>query len=550
MVAVMIVLSFTPLIIMTGAIGYYFDISYRAKVVDHLKVLIRKHQKTIDTFLNQKLADVRVFAKTYTFDQLSKESFLKERLALLQEEFGGSIIDLGVVNEQGIQVAYAGPYKLKQFDYSQADWFKKAIDREDYVSDIVHGQRGQSHFIIAIRQENGGKKWILRATVDFGHFDSLVENVRVGNSGFAFIINKNGEFETKPRFEVTPSIKPYLALMEKPLRKDDDAIGFVEKADETGTKFLNVSAPLKNGEWLLVFQQSSSDAYSVLHQAQGLAIGILLICGIGIVTGARILSRRMVNHIAKADSEKEIMNEQMIEAGKLASLGELAAGIAHEINNPVAIMAEEAGWMEDLMQEEDFDNSPNIGEFKRSLHQIRTQGKRCKEITHKLLSFARKTDPRLKHVQLNEVIVDVTGLLEQRARYSNIRITTNLDPELPPVNVSPSEVQQVLLNLINNSVDAMEIEGGSINVESRVDGNFVSVEVADTGPGIAKSNLPRIFEPFFTTKPVGKGTGLGLSICYGIVKKMGGDISVNSTQGQGTTFRVLIPRPNEHAPEK
>ncbi|MDQ1238427.1 MAG: two-component system, NtrC family, sensor kinase, partial [Thermodesulfobacteriota bacterium] len=226
----------------------------------------------------------------------------------------------------------------------------------------------------------------------------------------------------------------------------------------------------------------------------------------------------------------------------LASLGELAAGIAHEINNPVAIMVEEAGWMEDhLKEEETLQQSENLDEFKRALNQIRVQGRRCKEITHKLLSFARKTDPTVKNVNLNELIEDVVALSEQRAKYSGVKIHLHLHDSIPTVNVSPSEIQQVILNLINNSLDAMEKTGGNIDISTRINGSFVVVDVADNGPGIAKSNLQRIFDPFFTTKPVGKGTGLGLSICYGIIKKMGGDITVNSAAGMGTNFHVHIP---------
>ena len=186
------------------------------------------------------------------------------------------------------------------------------------------------------------------------------------------------------------------------------------------------------------------------------------------------------------EMEKEMMNEQVIEAGKLASIGELAAGIAHEINNPVAVMVEEAGWIRDLLDEEDLKETANLEEFKRSLNQIRTQGHRCKEITHKLLSFARKTDPTVKLVQVNEVIEDVISLSQQRALYATVKIETNLDPDLPKVEASPSELQQVFLNMINNSLDAMDSKGGMIEVISRVSGRFVVVDVADTGVGIPK----------------------------------------------------------------
>ena len=259
------------------------------------------------------------------------------------------------------------------------------------------------------------------------------------------------------------------------------------------------------------------------------------------------LSRRVVHRIIQVDREKEMMNEQVIEAGKLASIGQLAAGIAHEINNPVAIMVEEAGWIEDLLEDVERGEPLDTEEIQRSLGQIRTQGVRCKEITHKLLSFARRTDPTVQHVQLNELIQEVVGLVEQRARYARVRIRTNLAEGLPWVAVSMSEMQQVLLNLINNGLDAMEQSGGTLDVNSRYiesDGRMV-VDVVDTGEGIPPANLQRIFDPFFTTKPVGKGTGLGLSICYGIIKKMGGDITVNSAVGIGTAFHIYLPAGNE-----
>ena len=257
----------------------------------------------------------------------------------------------------------------------------------------------------------------------------------------------------------------------------------------------------------------------------------------------------MVSRVARADKEKELMNDQIVETGKLASLGEMAAGIAHEINNPVAIMVEEAGWIEDLLEEEEFKKGENLDEFERALKQIRTQGRRCKEITHKLLSFARKTDSRIQDVSINELIEELVMLSEQRAKYSNVTIQADLQKNLPNLRVSQSELQQVLLNLMNNALDAMEKTGGNLRITTRMEGNniivgdHILIEVADNGPGIPAANLAKIFDPFFTTKPVGKGTGLGLSICYGIIKKMGGDIEVRSVIDEGATFTVKVPLP-------
>ncbi len=260
--------------------------------------------------------------------------------------------------------------------------------------------------------------------------------------------------------------------------------------------------------------------------------------------------KTLTDKIKKAQTKKMIliekqaeekMNERAIEAGKLASVGELASGIAHEINNPIAIMVEEAGWLSDLLSDEDLANPQNMEEFRRALNQIKAQGGRCKDITHKLLFFAKKTDSRVREVQINDIIEETVSTSEQRAKESNVKIVKHLDQELPKVSASPSEMQQVLLNLINNAIDAIGTGGGSIEITSRFNGGYVAIDVADTGQGIPNELINRIFDPFFTTKPVGKGTGLGLSICYGIIKKMGGDITLNSSVGMGATFQVHLP---------
>jgi two-component system NtrC family sensor kinase len=539
-VIIIVVVSIIPLVLISGTIRYYFQVSYQEKVLDHLKVLQKKHRQNIDNFLSEKLADIKVQAGSYTLAQLSDEAFLKERLATLHNAYGRSFVDLGVVNEHGIQIAYAGPFGLREADYSKAPWFQEAMKGQTFISDVFPGLRGLPHFIVSVRQETKGAKWILRATVDFDAFNSLVENIRVGSTGFAFILNKKGEFQTKPRSGITAPGEPYLSMFTSPGASTDD-VTVIEKANEAGEDVLYVMSRLKDGDWVLGIQQSSSDAYSALYLARRITLVIFLLGVVGIVAVAVVLSKRVVKRIMTADQEKQMMNERVIEAGKLASLGELAAGIAHEINNPVAVMVEEAGWIQDLLDEEDFKQSKNLDEFKQSLAQIRTQGVRCKQITHKLLSFARKTDPRPQCVQLNDLIEEVVSLCQQRARYATIKINMDLDPDLPSIQASPTEVQQVIMNLINNSLDAIDGRGGTVAVKTRLSGDNVVIDVADDGPGIPEVYLQRIFDPFFTTKPPGKGTGLGLSICYGIVTKMGGKISVNSATEVGTTFHIQLP---------
>ena len=540
MVLLVMVISFTPMLLVTGIILNQFSASHHEKIHAHLGELVLKHKQNIDSFLSEKLQNIRFLADTVDYDNCGHQNMIEEHLMRLQRAYGPVFVDLGVINEQGQQVAYAGPFKLEKARYADADWFKKAIESNYFTSDVFLGLRGAPHFIIAVRKTCQDQKWIIRATIDFVEFNRLVEKVRIGETGFAYILNREGQFQTKPLFDFTPDLDIY-NLYFSALERMGKEVNIQERLDGQGVKSIYVSALLKGGDWLLVYKQASSDAFSDLHNAQTIAVVFLLLGGVAIVAMALWMSTKMVRRIATSDKEKEIMNEQVIETGKLASVGELAAGIAHEINNPVAIMVEEAGWLQDLMEDGAYKKDEDIKEFERALNQIRTQGKRCKEITHKLLSFARKTDSRIEDFEIGHLIEELVALSAQRAKYSNVELVTRLEPRLPAISASQSELQQVFLNLINNALDAMDKTGGTLEISAKEEAGQIVIDVSDNGPGIAKSNLARIFDPFFTTKPVGSGTGLGLSICYGIIHKMGGDIIVKSAVDVGTTFEIRIP---------
>ncbi|MGB9439096.1 MAG: ATP-binding protein [Desulfobacterales bacterium] len=543
-ILIIIIVSVIPLILVSSTIYYQFRASFHGKVYDHLGELVHSHTQNIDFFLQEKLSDIRFLTDSCGRDNLGDESFLQERLVALQKDFGQDFVDLGVINAEGEQIAYAGPFKLGKADYSDAEWFRRAIQSEFYISDVFLGLRGLPHFIIAVRNSREDGHWILRATIDFVAFTTLVENIRLGQTGFAFILNNKGELQTTPitrrSIDIIAGKSIYAEFLAKPLVSASE-VRIAVKSDSSEHENIYIAAFLKNGDWLLVYQQRAADAFADLGKTFTITT-ILMFAGLlGIIVMAFTLSRRIVKRVAKADEEKQMMSKKVVEAGKLASVGELAAGIAHEINNPVAIMVEEAGWMGDLLEEKEFRASENLAEFDRAIKQIQTQGKRCKEITHKLLSFARQTDTTVQDILIKELIEELVALSTQRAKYSMVDIKTDFPGDLPALKESVSELQQVIFNLINNALDAMEKDGGTLTISSYRKENYIIVKVTDTGKGIPEANLDRLFDPFFTTKPVGKGTGLGLSICYGIIDKMGGKIEVESTVGVGTTFLVSIP---------
>ena len=546
MVIAILLTAITPTVLVSIFILDAFRVSYKEKVYDHFDVLTRKHKRSIDIFLEEKLMDIRLLAKTNRFEELTDEVILNQKFNELQRAFDRSFVDLGVVDHQGRQIAYAGPFELTGVDYSSAQWFQQAINNPFFISDVFKGMRGAPHFIVSVRQDSGGKQWILRATIDFGEFNNLVEFLRIGETGFAFILNSAGQFQTKPIANVNTD--ELIALFSKKSGLAERSYLLTRKSSPDEVEVISAMAPLKGGDWIMIIQQDAADAFSDLKQTQRIVLFFILIGGLGIIVASLVVSNRLVNRISQADTEKELavrkeemMSQQVIETGKLASVGELAAGIAHEINNPVAIMIEEAGWIEDLLEEEDLTGSENEKELYRALAQIRTQGRRCKEITHKLLSFARKTDTRIVEISITDLLKEIAYLSSQRAKYSNVEIRTRFEENLPLIPASETEMQQVFLNLVNNALDAMEKTGGIITLGAKRTGNDIIVTVSDNGPGIADANLARIFDPFYTTKPVGKGTGLGLSICYGIIKKIGGDINVRSTKGEGAAFELRFP---------
>ena len=288
----------------------------------------------------------------------------------------------------------------------------------------------------------------------------------------------------------------------------------------------------------------------VLHGASAgeknlalLASGIILAGCAGILSTVLILARRTKQRLLKSELELSQMQKHVLDAGKLAAIGELAAGVAHEINNPLAIMMENAGWIQDLLKSEDPLSPENMAEITLSLQTIATQGHRCREITHKLLSFARKTDSSANVAHINSLLEDIAGFARQKAKYREVEVQLSLDPEVGDVECSPTEIQQIILNLVNNSIDAIEKDSGVVQLKSVREEKFVRIDVRDNGHGIPAHILPHVFEPFFTTKDAGKGTGLGLSICRDILARMGGSISVESTPGQGCVFHVHLPRP-------
>jgi len=241
-------------------------------------------------------------------------------------------------------------------------------------------------------------------------------------------------------------------------------------------------------------------------------------------------------------SEKRLQEMHLIQTEKMSSIGVLATGIAHEINNPLTSVA---GFAEALLRrfrdEPDMKADPRLDVFPHYLEMIVRESYRCKGIIDHLLSFGRKTDGLAVKVDLNMVLREILELLRYHPGYQQVEVFTNLQADLAPVLGDPSGLRQVCMNLLVNAHQAIEGEGRVEVTTKRFDETLVAMTIRDTGCGMDQHIRDRIWEPFFTTKEVGKGVGLGLALTYNIVKRLGGDIQLQSRVGEGSQFTVLLP---------
>jgi PAS domain S-box-containing protein len=240
--------------------------------------------------------------------------------------------------------------------------------------------------------------------------------------------------------------------------------------------------------------------------------------------------------------ERHQIQEQMAQADRLASIGQLSSGVAHEINNPLGVIL---GYTQLMLRSEARDS-----ERFKDLKTIEKHVRHCKSIVEDLLNFARRSEPKKEKVDIHKTIEEVLGFIQQNIGSSRIQFQTDFDRRIPPVVLDEKKIKQVLINFLMNARHAVGTQG-TIRVSTgwRPSEGQLEIHVADDGYGIEAKHLKHIFDPFFTTKPTGEGTGLGLSVSYGIIKKHGGEIRVQSKPGEGSTFTVVLPVEEKNAGE-
>jgi two-component system NtrC family sensor kinase len=542
----MILVPLIPFVLVLGIGYYYFTTSLENNTIASMRRIVQDHRQMIESFLMERKADLEFILNTNSFEDLSLPDKLQRTFENLQKE-SHAFVDLGIFDESGLHVAYHGSYQLSGKVYDQAPWFKAVMRNGFYISNVFLGYRQVPHFVIAIAKMNQGRRWVIRSSIDSQIFNDLVKKVRIGKTGEAYLLDAQGIFQTErrsggPLMRKDPDRPKYGPVHE-------DIKTFIE-SDAHGETFLYATTWLKDGSWLLVVRQEKADAFKALRQASYLIVLISVLGGGIIIAVAFFLTGRIIRRMERMDQEKDQLDEQLIHAGRLAEIGEMSAGFAHEINNPLQIIKSEYTLVEmiltELKEKGELKQSEELAELEDSIDQIKLQVDRCAHITQAILQFGRKGEPLAKDIDLQKFIPEVTGMVANKAGVHGIAIEQEISDQVADVHGDLRYLQQVLVNLLNNAIDAVIARhgssGGAIWIESGpAENRQVEIKIRDNGSGISSENLKKVFTPFFTTKPVGKGTGLGLSVCYGIIDKMGGSMAVASQENVGTTFTIRLP---------
>jgi len=532
-VTIMALVAVVPLIIMAVINYLEFQSALNREIQNPMRGLVNKTKGSLELYLAQRASTVSFISQAYSFEELADEATLQHIFRVLvttSEDF----VDLGLIGQDGVQTAYTGPYALKGADYSEEPWFQLVQIKGLYISDVFMGFRRFPHMVIAVRHlSDDGRFWIVRATLDTSKLDKIIAAMGLEPDSDAFLINKAGILQTGSRL--------YGGVLEKagiPLPPPSYEINLQDAKDPQGRDVYMAYSYFPDVNFILMVVKSRAGALQTWSAVKGELLIIFAVGTLAILFVANRMTCGLVRRLKESDERRELAFREVEHNQRLSSIGRLAAGLAHEVNNPLAIINEQAGLLKDLLARQA--GSPDKERYTRLADAILAAVKRCRSITHNMLGFARRMEVSMDQLNINEILSETLSFLGKEAESRDVDIVLDFDPALPRIPSDRGQIQQVFLNILNNSLAAVG-DHGRIDVSTREGDQMIEISIRDNGCGMSKETMEHIFEPFFTSRK-GKGTGLGLSITYGIIKRLGGEIDVKSAPTEGTTFTVFLPK--------
>jgi len=528
-------IALVPLLFMTWL---EYDITLKAVESEIRIQMVRSVSKThqaVSYFLSGHKQVMDFILEDNPYQDLCDKQRLGNIFESLRKVGVGEFIDLGVINAKGLQQSYVGPFGLEKSNYCDNQCFQEVVKKGMYISDLILGSHRFKHLVMAVRHPlPDGSFFVLRATLGAGHINRLLEKLDLDKSGDAFLVNTDGFLQTQSRFFGEVSDKLPL-----PIPQPTDEASVFETTAKTGLRLLVGYVYIPETSFILMVVGKKDHLMQPWHDVR-LTFFVFLFISIVIILCVILgMATYLVNKIYTADQKRIVALHEVEYTNKMASIGRLASGVAHEINNPLAIMNEKAGLIKDIFTfHQDYEQDPKLLGLVDS---ILTTIKRCRDITRRLLNFARHMEINVEIVNLSDVIDEIMAFMKKDAEYRRLEIVIDIPDDLPQLESDQGNIHQIFLNIINNAFSALN-DGGRLEIKIRRETeDFILVTFRDTGCGISGEDLKKVFDPFFTTKFGQGATGLGLSLTYGLVEEMGGKINVTSQLDEGTCFIVRLP---------
>ncbi len=526
--------ALVPLIIWALS-GYRLTMgTIESELVLRTSQLVSNSWRSVSLFLTERRSVLDFIAHDNGLETLKDPARLADILENLNKRFGG-FIDLGVINSSGKQISHAGSHQTESLDYNRQHWYREVLKRGVYISELVMGPLNEPFVDFAVKRELAdGSFFVLHARLKPEQLTESIAHIDVGAEGDLFIISRNGVLQTPSRYHGPVFNKISIAVPEYSARTR-----VIESINDKKDRILIGYAHIPDTPYILMMIQKQSERIQPWYKTTWAFTGILAASIILILLVTLGVATNLVNQIHAADQERVDTLHQVEYASKMVSLGRLASGVAHEINNPLAIINEKAGHIKDIFTlTETYAKDPKLINLVDS---VISTVQRCAAVTRGMLNFARHLNLSVQTIDLKEIIDEVKSVLSKEAELRSITVGVTVSEDIPPFESDRGKLEQVFFNLFNSAIGAMS-DGGHLEITARrKNKDYISVAFTDNGRGIPESDLKHIFEPFYYAKTGHSGTGLGLAVTYALVQEIGGTISVQSSPGRETCFDISIP---------
>ncbi len=549
-----LVLSLIPLFTVSLISYFSFKNSLHNTISTHLFEIAKNKGIALQKWLFERHKDAEVFAQSPTIvesvaairniksDFITEEKYslnAKKYLQLVKNKYD-SYDEIFILDKDGQMLITTE--KIENIEVNE-DYSREALNGRTFNTNIFLSPLiNRPTMVIAAPIQNSKEEIIgvLVERIKLDAINKLMRDIEIGETGESYLINKEGFFLTESKFESGYTLKKKISTKgTQECKKGKSGVG--EYIDYRDKKVLGAYFWMPEMEWSLMVEQDSSEAFQKIQYLRNIIFAIGSITILVIIAFTLLASEKIVKILKGYDLEFKKQQKQIIRAEKLTAMGQLAAVVAHEINNPLGGVSNCIKLISTKINKP----NPKPKDFKDSIKYLRTSEQelnRCIRIIRNFLTFSRRPNLNPVLTNINSIILELIALIEPQATVQNIMISKELESDLPQLMVDAQQLHQALMNIILNSLEAMT-KGGTLKVCSgygQKDG-AIKIEITDTGYGIAEENLPYLFEPFFSSKPDGKGTGLGLSIVYEVIDEHNGSIEVESEVGKGTTFTVKLP---------